>query len=78
MKPIDPSSSQGQSGSVSLWQTTGSVLASFFGVQSSRNRVRDFERGKPLAFIGVGLLMTVAFIGCLLAVVHAALSGTGL
>lgn len=78
MKPIDPSSSAGNSGSVNLWQTTGSVLASFFGVQSARNRVRDFERGSPLAFIGIGLLMTAAFIGCVLGVVRLVLSGSGM
>lgn len=45
-----------------LWQSVGSVLAAFFGVQSSRNRVRDFTHGKPVVFIVVGLVMTVVFI----------------
>lgn len=39
-----------------------SVLASFFGVQSSKNRERDFTHGKPAHFIIVGLILTVAFV----------------
>ena len=39
-----------------------SVIASFFGVQSTKNRERDFTLGKPVHYIAVGLLMTVLFI----------------
>ena len=39
-----------------------SVLASAFGVQSSKNRERDFTHGKPLHYILVGLGFTVVFI----------------
>ena len=39
-----------------------SVLASFFGVQSSKKRERDFTHGKPIHYIVVGLLATVMFI----------------
>ena len=39
-----------------------SVIASFFGVQSAKNRERDFTHGKPVHYIAVGLLMTVLFI----------------
>lgn len=40
-------------------QVVGSVLASFFGVQSSRNRRRDFTHGKAHHFIAVALALTV-------------------
>ena len=40
----------------------GSVLASMFGVQSSRRHETDFTRGKPIHYILVGLLVTVVFI----------------
>ncbi len=53
-----------------LWQTIQSVVAAFFGVQSSRNRARDFTRGKPLHFIVVGLLMTVTLVGTLVLLVR--------
>jgi hypothetical protein len=61
-----------------LWQTIGSVAASFFGVQSGRNRQRDFSRGKPLHFIIIGLLMTVVFVLVVWAAVRFALHSAGL
>ena len=39
-----------------------SVLASFFGVQSDKNRKRDFQQGNPMHFIVAGLFLTVIFI----------------
>ncbi|MES1927568.1 DUF2970 domain-containing protein [Salinisphaera sp. T31B1] len=52
-----------------LWQSWMSVLAAFFGVQSSANRERDFTRGKASHFILLGLLATVLLIGLLIGVV---------
>ena len=46
----------------SLIRVLGSVLASMFGVQSSRRREQDFVYGKPSHYIIVGLLVTVIFI----------------
>ena len=40
--------------SLSFWQMLGSVVAAAFGVQSSKNRQRDFSRGKPLHFFIAG------------------------
>lgn len=53
-----------------LWQTIGSVLASFFGVQSSKNRHRDFTRGRASHFIIVGIVLTVVFVLALVVVVN--------
>ena len=46
----------------SLWQVMRSVLASFFGVQSTANRERDFRHGSPAQFVVIGLLFTALFI----------------
>ena len=46
----------------SFLSVLGSVIASMFGVQSSRRREADFTRGKPIHYILVGLLVTVVFI----------------
>ena len=46
----------------SLFSVLGSVLASMFGVQSNRQREKDFAHGKPSQFILVGLFMTAVFI----------------
>ena len=46
-----------------------SVLASFFGVQSDKNRKRDFQQGNPLHFIVAGLFLTVIFIMLIVGIV---------
>jgi len=46
-----------------------SVLAAAFGVQSGKNRARDFSRGKPSHFILLGVLFTTLFVVVLLGVV---------
>ena len=48
--------------SPSLIGVFGSVLASMFGVQSSRKHEADFAHGKPWQFIIVGLVMTAVFV----------------
>lgn len=47
-----------------------SVIAAAFGVQSSKNQLRDFTGGKPLPFILGGLVFTVLFILTLVTVVR--------
>ena len=47
---------------VGVLATIGSVLAAFFGVQSSRVRVRDFSHGSPILFLGVACLLTAALV----------------
>ena len=53
-----------------LWDTIKSVAASFFGVQSSKNRERDFKHGKAAHFIIVGLVATAVFIVTIVLVVR--------
>jgi hypothetical protein len=45
-----------------LREVMSSVAAAFIGVQSSRNRERDFSHGRPRDFIVIGLLFTVLFV----------------
>lgn len=45
-----------------FWQVVASVIAAFFGVQSERNRSRDFQAGRPSAYIFVGLAMAVLLV----------------
>jgi len=62
------------------WQVAGSVLAAAFGVQSERNRVRDFRQGKALPFLVVGALFTVLFVVGMILIVRVVLrlAGAGL
>lgn len=61
----------------SLWDTIASVGASFFGVQSSKNRERDFTHGKASHFIVVGIVATIVFILVLVVAVRLALRQAG-
>lgn len=60
----------------------GAVLASavsaMFGVQSSKNRERDFTRGKPIHYIIVGLVLTAVFVLSVWGLVTMVLSNAGL
>lgn len=50
-------------------ETFKSVGAAFFGVQSDKNRQRDFTQGKPSHFIIAGVIAVVLFIATLVAIV---------
>ena len=51
-------------------QMLQSVLAGALGVQSGKNRARDFSHGKPSHFIILGLGFTLLFIMVILGVVE--------
>jgi hypothetical protein len=62
---------------LTLMQLIGSALAAASGVQSSKNRARDFSRGTPLQFIIVGVLFTAVFVLLLIGFVNLLLSYIG-
>lgn len=61
-----------------LLDTLKSVLWGLFGVQSARNRERDFSRGKPMHYVVIGLLVTLLFILGVSLVVKLILRSAGL
>ncbi len=61
----------------SLLSVLTSTAAALFGVQSSKNRDRDFTRGKPIHYITVGLIVTVVFILSVWGLVKLVLSSAG-
>lgn len=61
---------------VTAWQVVQSTLAAALGVQSRKNRERDFEQGKASHFIFAGIAFTLVFIGVMVAIVRVVLSGT--
>jgi hypothetical protein len=63
--------------SVSLLKVFTSVLASMFGVQSSRTHERDFTKGKPWAYVIVGFVVTIAFVVTVWLVVRLVLKSAG-
>ena len=54
-----------------------SILAAAIGVQSNKNRERDFEEGNPLAFIIGGFVFTALFIVTIATIVGFVLSTNG-
>lgn len=71
--PRDADRERGQN-RLSAWQVVGSTVASAFGVQSSRNRERDFSHGKASHFIIAGVVFTVLFVLGVILVVNLVLS----
>ena len=55
---------------ITFAQLLKSTIAAFIGVQSSKNRERDFKHGKASHFIAIGLLFGLLFIATLVTVVQ--------
>ena len=58
-------------------QVVSSVFAAGLGVQSSKNRERDFKQGRAGVFIAAGVIFTLIFIGTVYGVVQLVLKGAG-
>jgi Protein of unknown function (DUF2970) len=68
------SDKKGNPQKLTLWQIICSVFAAAFGVQSDKNRERDFKQAKPSTYIIAGLIFTVLFVLAVAAVVNLVLS----
>jgi hypothetical protein len=62
---------------LTLKQMLQSVLSAALGVQSGKNRARDFSRGKPSHFIILGVLFTTLFVLVIFSVVQIVLHVAG-
>ncbi|MGO1329330.1 MAG: DUF2970 domain-containing protein, partial [Idiomarina loihiensis] len=51
-----------------------SVLAAFLGVQTEKNRQRDFQHGSPKAYIIIGVILTILFVFGLIGLVNLVLA----
>jgi hypothetical protein len=69
-----PTPEEQEKRSLNPLQVVGSVLAAAFGVQSSRNRERDFKQGSFGSFIVAGIVFTALFVGAVYLVVTTVLS----
>ncbi len=58
-------------------QVVSSVFAAGLGVQSSKNRERDFKQGRAGVFIAAGIIFTLLFIGAVFTVVQLVLKSAG-
>jgi len=57
-----PENEEKTRGGTGFWNVVQSVGAALIGVQSSKNRERDFTQGKPIHFIIGGLIGTFLFL----------------
>lgn len=65
-----PNPSQGNhSNKPGFFQVIASIVAAAIGVQSDKNRQRDFTQGNPLIYIFGGLIFTVVFVMTLVGIV---------
>lgn len=55
---------------LSFWQTMSSVIAASFGVQSQKNKERDFEKGSIKGFVAAALIFTAIFVLTLVVIVR--------
>lgn len=60
-----------------FWNIVASTLAAAFGVQSDRNRERDFKHGSFWTFFAAGLIFTLVFIASVVSLVRFVLSISG-
>ena len=58
-------------------QVVSSIFAAGLGVQSSKNRERDFKQGRAGVFIAAGIIFTLLFIGVVFTVVQLVLQSAG-
>lgn len=61
MKAKPANSNQAQK-KPNIVQVFGSVAAAAFGVQSSKNKERDFKKGKLGTFVAAGIIFTALFV----------------
>ena len=62
MSDDSPGSNEPERSGTGFWNVVQSVGAGLLGVQSSKNRERDFNEGKPIHFIVGGLIGTFVFL----------------
>jgi hypothetical protein len=66
----DTTPTQEEASEPGFWEVVMSVLAAALGVQTSKNRERDFTKGNPLVFFAAGLIFTILFVLTLIGVVN--------
>lgn len=53
-----------------IWQVFHSTIAAFFGVQSDKNRQKDFQTNSPLPYILMGIALAVVLVAGLILLVN--------
>ncbi|KFZ30549.1 hypothetical protein IDSA_08395 [Pseudidiomarina salinarum] len=64
------SSSEQKQDKPGLLRVALSIIAALFGVQTERNRQRDFGSGSPATYITIGIIFIVLFVLSLILIVN--------
>jgi hypothetical protein len=73
----DATKKSGKRNSINPLAVIGSVFAAGLGVQSSKNRERDFKQGNFKTFVVAGIVFTLLFIGVVYGIVQIVLKSAG-
>jgi hypothetical protein len=73
----DVTKNPGTRKSINPLAVIGSVFAAGLGVQSSKNRERDFKQGNFKTFVVAGIVFTLLFIGVVYGIVQLVLKNAG-
>ncbi len=63
-------SSQKNQDKPGLFRVALSIIAALFGVQTERNRQRDFGSGNPATYITIGIIFIALFVLSLILIVN--------
>jgi len=74
----ESSSSESEFQGTGFLNTIKSVAMGFMGIQSGKNRERDFTKGKASDFIIVGIVMTILFVVVLFSIVSSIVEDAGM
>lgn len=73
-RSTDATESESKQQSLNPMQVISSVFAAGLGVQSSKNRERDFNQGNFKVFVISGIIFTLLFIGTVFTIVKMVLA----
>lgn len=73
-EPNDQQAEKKDSSNSGFWRILQSTLAGAIGVQSNKNREKDFENGNIWVFVASGIIFTLLFILTITTVVRLAIS----
>jgi hypothetical protein len=73
----NPAEKPDEPGKLNPLQVIASVFAAGLGVQSSKNRERDFKQGRMGVFVAAGIFFTLLFIATVMFVVQMVIKNAG-
>lgn len=61
---------------IGFFSVVGSVLAALLGIQSDKNRQRDFQQSSATSFIVVGIILVIGLVITMVVIVNSVISSS--